>query len=111
MGWCRLLTVESFWSKSAEEIFQGLRSGPEGLSSEEARERLLEHGMNTIKETKETSSFVLLLSQFNNPIILILLFATALSVYVGEVTDALIIFTIVVVSGFLSFWQQRIVLP
>lgn len=102
-----MLTVESFWSKSAEEIFQGLRSGPEGLSSEEARERLLEHGMNTIKETKETSSFVLLLSQFNNPIILILLFATALSVYVGEVTDALIIFTIVVVSGFLSFWQQR----
>jgi len=101
------LTVESFWSKSAGEIFQELKTGPEGLSSEEAERRLLQYGMNSIKAKKETSSLTLLLSQFNDPIILILLFATALSVYLKEVTDALIIFAIVIVSGLLSFWQER----
>jgi Mg2+-importing ATPase len=101
------LTVESFWSKSAGEIFQELKTGPEGLSSEEAERRLLQYGMNSIKAKKETSSLTLLLSQFNDPIILILLFATALSVYLKEVTDAFIIFAIVIVSGLLSFWQER----
>lgn len=101
------MTVESFWSKSAGEIFQELKTGPEGLSSEEAERRLLQYGMNSIKAKKETSSLTLLLSQFNDPIILILLFATALSVYLKEVTDALIIFAIVIVSGLLSFWQER----
>lgn len=101
------MTVESFWSKSAGEIFQELKTGPEGLSSEEAERRLLQYGMNSIKAKKETSSLTLLLSQFNDPIILILLFATALSVYLKEVTDAFIIFAIVIVSGLLSFWQER----
>ena len=51
--------------------------------------------------------FVLLLSQFKSPIVLLLRFAAGLSMFLGEHTDALIIFFIVFVSGLLGFWQER----
>ena len=98
--------TEEFWSKNTEEIFQSLDTGPMGLSSAEAQKRLLLHGSNVIKAKKNRGALILLLSQFKSPIIIILLFATTLSVYVGETADALIIFVIVLISGLLSFWQE-----
>lgn len=48
----------------------------------------------------------LLLRQFKSPIILILIAATVVSMFVGDVTDGLIILAIIVPSVFLSFWQE-----
>ncbi|MEN9609121.1 MAG: magnesium-translocating P-type ATPase, partial [Actinomycetota bacterium] len=48
----------------------------------------------------------LLLRQFKSPIILILIAATFVSMFVGDVTDGLIILAIIVPSVFLSFWQE-----
>jgi Mg2+-importing ATPase len=48
-----------------------------------------------------------LLSQFQSPIILILLAAVMLSFFVKDATDAYIILGIVLASGLLSFWQER----
>jgi Mg2+-importing ATPase len=48
----------------------------------------------------------LLLRQFKSPIILILIAATIVSMFVGDVTDGLIILAIIVPSVFLSFWQE-----
>jgi len=45
--------------------------------------------------------------QFKSPLILILLSATALSFFLRDPVDALIILTIVLVSGLLGFWQER----
>jgi Mg2+-importing ATPase len=49
----------------------------------------------------------LLLRQFTSPIILILLFATALSMALGETLDGAIILAIIIPSGLLSFFQER----
>lgn len=49
----------------------------------------------------------LFISQFNNPIILILLFAAGLSFYFGDPVDTAIILIIVFISGALGFWQER----
>jgi P-type Mg2+ transporter len=51
-------------------------------------------------------ALTLLLAQFQSPIILILLFAVALSFFLREATDALLILSIVLVSGLLGFWQE-----
>ena len=56
---------------------------------------------------QQTPPFVLLLSQFKSPIILLLVFAAGLSMFLGERTEALIIFLIVFVSGLLGFWQEH----
>ena len=98
---------EAFWSKSAATIMQNLHTGPNGLASQEAQNRLLQYGVNTIKVKKQNQGVALLfLCQFKNPIILILLFATVLSIYVGETADALIIFLIVFMSALLGFGQE-----
>ena len=52
-------------------------------------------------------SWRLLFAQFTSPIILILLGATALSMALGQVADASIIFAIVVASGLIGFWQEH----
>ena len=95
-----------FWSISVTEILRKLETGKEGLTSSEARKRLTYHGANLLKSRKRLDVLTLLLSQFKSPIILILFFATGLSFFLHDPIDALIILTIVLVSGLLGFWQE-----
>lgn len=52
------------------------------------------------------STVRLLLKQFTSPIVLILIAATVVSMFVGDVTDGIIILAIILPSGLLSFWQE-----
>ena len=97
----------AFWSLSASEISQRLGAAKNGLSSEEARQRLAQYGSNLLKPPKRSNALALLLAQFKSPIILILLFATGLSLFLHDPINALIILTIVFVSGLLGFWQEH----
>src|SRR5512141_2971568 len=96
-----------FWSVTASELLRQLRSTPEGLSGEEARQRLARYGANLLKPRKKSDSFTLLFSQYKSPINLILLFATGMSFFLHDPVDASIILAIVLVSGLLGFWQER----
>lgn len=53
------------------------------------------------------ATFKLLLKQFTSPIVLILITATLVSMFVGDVTDGVIILAIIIPSGLLSFWQEH----
>src|SRR4249920_2115064 len=97
----------AFWCVSATEMLQHLETAKEGLSSEEARQRLTRYGSNLLKPKKRSDVFTLLLAQFKSPLILILLFATGLSFFLHDPVNALIILTIVLVSGLLGFWQEH----
>ncbi len=97
----------AFWSISATEMLQQLETPKEGLTGEEARRRRVRYGANRLKPQKRSDAFTLLLAQFKNPIILILVFATGLSFFLHDPVDAFIIITIVLVSGLLGFWQER----
>jgi Mg2+-importing ATPase len=99
--------IRSFWGLSASDLLRGLETNPSGLSRQEAEERLTVDGANCLKPPKRSDALTLLLSQFKSPIILILLFATGLSFFLHDPVDALIILTIVLVSGFIGFWQER----
>lgn len=78
-----------------------------GLSQEEAKKRLKKYGFNTIRERKRLSDTQILLNQFKNPYLLLLLFTAILSLFLGENTDAEIIIGIILLSSFLSFWEER----
>jgi P-type Mg2+ transporter len=97
----------SFWSISMTEMLQKLEAKKEGLTSDEAQNRLALYGSNLLKPKKRTDVFTLLISQFKSPIILILFFATGLSFFLHDRVDALIILSIVLVSGLLGFWQEH----
>ncbi len=97
----------AFWNVPSAELLQVLKTAKEGLTSEEARQRLVRFGANRLKPQKRSDAFTLLLAQFKSPIILILVFATGLSLFFHDPVNALIILTIVLVSGLLGFWQER----
>jgi len=100
-------SFKTFWGLPEAELLQGLASSAEGLSQAEATRRLADHGANRIRAGKRNSAFFLLLGQFKSPIILTLLFAAALSFFLHDVADALIILAIVLISGLLGFWQEK----
>jgi Mg2+-importing ATPase len=82
------------------------------LTADEAEKRLAKYGSNLLKSKKKSDSLTLLLTQFKSPLILILIFAGALSLYLdvsaGTLpTNAIIIITIILISSLLGFWQER----
>jgi Ca2+-transporting ATPase len=93
-------------AKEARAVLEELGSSSVGLSSGEARERLEKYGPNELKKERGASPLVLLLNQFKNVLIIILLIATFLSLLVGETVDAAIIAVIVVFSALLGFTQE-----
>jgi len=97
----------AFWSLSANDLFKLLASVKEGLTGSEAKKRLVLYGANLLKPPKRTDVLTLLISQFKSPIILILFFATGLSFFLHDAVDAIIILSIVLISGLLGFWQER----
>ncbi|PSB20411.1 magnesium-translocating P-type ATPase [Phormidesmis priestleyi ULC007] len=97
----------TFWSLSGNQVFQQTHSTISGLSRQEAQQRLSKYGANSLKQTHKSSTWVLLLNQFKSPIILILIVAAVLSIFLQDAADAIIILTIVLISGLLGFWQER----
>jgi len=96
-----------FWSVASAELLQQLQTAPQGLRSDEIQERILRYGSNRLKLKKKSDALTLLIAQFKSPIILILIFAGGLSFFLRDPIDAVIILVIVLVSGFLGFWQER----
>ena len=99
-------TPQSFWSITGNDLLNKLQTSNKGLSSNDARKRLSDFGPNRLKPKQRSDIFTKLLSQFKSPIIIILLFATCLSLFLHNIVDASIIFTIVIISGLLGFWQE-----
>lgn len=98
--------LDHYWSLKAEELLQDLGATADGLSEGAARKRLAEFGPNTLAVRQKASGFQLLLRQVKNPLVLILLAATAVSFVAGEQLGSIIIFLIVLGSIGLSFYQE-----
>ncbi len=97
----------TFWCELPSDALVRLRTTTDGLSGEAAAQRLADYGANLLKPQKRSNVLTLLLAQFKSPIILILLFATGLSFVLRDPVNALIILSIVLVSGLLGFWQEH----
>jgi P-type Mg2+ transporter len=104
----------SYWSMSIPDLLRQFNENQEpqqyqqtGLTAAEANLRLSKYGKNLLKSKRETNSISLLISQFKSPIIIIFIFTSILSYFLGQIEDALIILSIVVASGILGFWQEK----
>ena len=93
-------------SETPESVLTELKVTTNGLTSQEAKERLVTYGPNELKKEKGTSPFKILAGQFTDILMIILLIATGLSIAVGEYTDAAIILIIVFASAALGFTQE-----
>ena len=96
----------AYWSVPAGTLLASLRSGPSGLSVDEARSRLREAGPNAVSRMGRGSALATFARQFRSPLVLILIFAAVVSAFVGEGSEAVIIGIIVLASCVLSFTQE-----
>lgn len=93
-------------AQTAAEVLADLDSAPEGLSTAEAHARRVVHGPNELRETISRPVWRMLLAQFVEPMILILVGAAGLSLFLGDVTEAVAILAIVALFGVLGFLQE-----
>jgi len=77
-----------------------------GLSSNEAEKLLKTYGLNEIREEKKFTLLKSFLSQFNNFLILLLIAASAVSFFIGEILDAAFILAIVILNAFFGLYQE-----
>ncbi|RLG09152.1 MAG: ATPase [Thaumarchaeota archaeon] len=91
---------------TVDEVLNILKTKPQGLDEDEAERRLALYGPNELRREKGRSRLIIFLNQFKNVLILILLIATGLSIVIGEILDAALIITIVIVSAVLGAFQE-----
>ncbi|MGN0579919.1 MAG: cation-translocating P-type ATPase [Ruminococcus sp.] len=77
-----------------------------GLTEKEAAKRLKEEGENILSEGKRPGAVKIFIGQFKDVMVMILLAATVISVFLGEITDAVTIILIVLLNAVLGFIQE-----
>src|SRR5476649_2002519 len=78
----------------------------QGLTQQEAKERLRKYGENSIATNSNFSLTELFFSQFPTTINIILLIAGFASFFINDKIDAFFIFAIVIINGCFGFFQE-----
>ncbi|PKN92769.1 MAG: ATPase, partial [Chloroflexi bacterium HGW-Chloroflexi-7] len=101
-----MITLKPWHSLSKDDVFAETGSSLVGLTKQEARDRLERIGPNEIQSVKRTSAWKILLEQFKNILILILLIATIISLILGHGVESIAIAVIVLFAVGLGFIQE-----
>jgi Ca2+-transporting ATPase len=89
------------------EVLEQLGTDPvRGLSEEEAKRRLAEHGPNELQAARRISPWSILLDQVKNVLVLVLIGAVGLSAFLGDTLEAVVIAAIVILAVALGFIQE-----
>ena len=97
----------AWWLKTLVEPNAELATDAAGLSNNEARSRLAKFGPNLFRDHQEQSLILQFLSRFKNPLVILLLVASAISAFTGEMTNFVIITVMVLLSVTLDFVQEH----
>ena len=102
----------NYYNKKVEELYKELNTNISGLTEEEASKRLEEYGENKLAERKKKSNIIIFLSQFNDLMIILLIFASIFSAVISYIqkesyVDSVIILIIVIINAILSFIEEK----
>ncbi len=92
--------------KEKKYLFKKNKTSEKGLNEKEAQKRLNEHGKNEIKAKKKKSLIVMFFEEFTDLMVIILIIASGLAYAAGEITDASVIFFIVILNAVIGFVQK-----
>jgi Ca2+-transporting ATPase len=97
----------TFHATTIEEATKLLNSHTEqGLTIDDAKQRLKHFGLNTIEEAKAISPFKILINQFKSPIVFLLLFAAGMSFWFKEWLDAIAILLVLIINAAIGFYME-----
>ncbi|MFW5981138.1 MAG: calcium-translocating P-type ATPase, SERCA-type [bacterium] len=102
-----MLANKEYYLLDKEELVENFNfSMDKGLSNNEVRKRQYQYGKNLIEESNHKNVFSIFFNQFKDFMIIVLLVATSLSLLMGEFTDGITIFAIVILNGIMGFVQE-----
>jgi calcium-translocating P-type ATPase len=89
-----------------DAVERELSTGPDGLADAEAARRLEEHGPNEVPSTPEEPWWRVLVRQFQDPLIYILIVAAGVTAAMDDLTDAGVILAVVLINAAIGLWQE-----
>jgi Mg2+-importing ATPase len=92
--------------QTVDELAAALKTSLSGLSTTEAGSRLSTYGPNALKATAKASVLRLLLKQFKNSLIYLLLVACIVSFLLRDLNDGIVIAIILIINTGLGFYQE-----
>ncbi|MFC2033338.1 cation-translocating P-type ATPase [Chloroflexota bacterium] len=99
--------MQEQWNNlSPDEALEAISSRRSGLSSSEAKARLLRYGPNRLQGKKKTPTAIVFLKQFLSPLIYVLLVAAIISIIVEHFLDAWVIFSVLLLNAVIGFIQE-----
>src|ERR1022692_2092586 len=97
---------DRFWDTPLQDLLGQLQATPAGLTSDEAKQRLRQHGPNSLVGESRFAALTAFLSFFANPLVVILLAAAAISIVLGDPVGGSIIIAIVLLSVVVNFYVE-----
>ncbi|MCF0040344.1 MULTISPECIES: cation-translocating P-type ATPase [Dyadobacter] len=98
--------MQTFFQLSAADVISSLKTSASGLKSDTVVNLRNEFGENVLQEAKRKSKLSILIGQFKDVMILILIVAAAISFMVGEHTDAYVILAIILGNAWMGYSQE-----
>ncbi|MFH1182387.1 MAG: calcium-transporting P-type ATPase, PMR1-type, partial [Candidatus Woesearchaeota archaeon] len=98
--------MTEYYNQPISEVFSALGTSEKGLSEKEAAKLLAAYGPNELKEGKKISAFKVFLSQFTDFIVWILIAAVAISMFLGEWIESIVILIILIINAVIGFLQE-----
>jgi len=97
---------EGFWDRPLSDLLQQLPATPVGLTTDEATRRLRQYGPNSLVQKSRFATLFYVFRLFSNPLVIILLVASGISIGLGDPVGGSIIIAIVLLSVLLNFFME-----
>lgn len=95
-----------YYNLTSEQTLEKLTSQTTGLTDAQVKERQAQYGPNVLEAKKHTTLLQKFIAQFKDLMIVILMVAALVAMFAGEVSDALIIFLVVILNAVFGVFQE-----
>lgn len=95
------------YKKEYKDVISEFKSEKTGLSNAEAKKRLEQNGFNELKGKEGESTLKLILNQFKDPLVIILIIAAIVQMFLKEAVEAIIIIAVVILNAILGVTQTK----
>lgn len=95
------------YKKEYKNVISEFKSEKTGLSNAEAKKRLEQNGFNELKGKEGESTLKLILNQFKDPLVIILIIAAIVQMFLKEAVEAIIIIAVVILNAILGVTQTK----
>nr|WP_198044608.1 cation-translocating P-type ATPase [Lysinibacillus timonensis] len=100
------MNVTNYYREPVQKVMKELNVTHQGLTDHEVKLRHEQYGYNILQEGERKSVFEMILEQFKDFLVLILIAAAIISVFLGEVQSSIVIIVVVILNAILGTVQQ-----